>query len=179
MAQLHGGNLSVRSAGVGQGSEFLLRLPIVTAKPTEGPAAAPAFSAVPVPPARVLVVDDNRGAAVLLQRLLENYWQHEVTLAFDGEQALTAAEQLQPHLILLDIGLPKLDGYEVARRLRERPEFSQTRIVAVTGYGSESDRQRSHAAGIDEHLVKPVSVQALQQVFSTAMRSVGQCFSLP
>lgn len=114
---------------------------------------------------RVLVVDDNVPAARLVARLVEKLGC-QTTTAYDGPAALDAADACQPDLILLDIGLPKLDGYEVARRLRSRPECRQTLLVALTGYGTEEDRRNSAAAGFDDHLVKPVGLDTLQKVLA-------------
>jgi CheY-like chemotaxis protein len=112
---------------------------------------------------RILVVDDNRDAAQGLAMLLE-IKGHHVETAFDGPEALDRAEELQPTVVLLDIGLPAMDGYQVARELRRRQGGRQMLLVAVTGYGHESDRQRSRDAGFDHHLLKPVGIDALEEV---------------
>ena len=112
---------------------------------------------------RILVVDDNRDAAQGLAMLLE-IKGHEVATAHDGGQALEAARQFQPTVVLLDIGLPEMDGYEVASRLRAQRGGDALLLVAVTGYGQESDRKRSEEAGFDHHLLKPVRLEALEQL---------------
>jgi CheY-like chemotaxis protein len=115
---------------------------------------------------QVLVVDDNRDAANTMALLLRK-WGHEVNMAYDGNEALAAAETHKPDLILLDIGLPGRDGYEVARLIRARPALAGTTIVALTGYGTEKDRKQSQAAGFDEHIIKPVDFARLRELLDT------------
>ena len=115
---------------------------------------------------RLLVVDDNRDAAEIMSMLLQ-MWGHEVAFAFDGPSALEAAEQWQPEAVFLDIGLPGMDGYEVAARLRELPHAKDAVLIAITGYGQDDDRLRSRRAGIDHHLVKPVSPDALRSLIDS------------
>ncbi|HEY2035996.1 MAG TPA: response regulator [Steroidobacteraceae bacterium] len=115
---------------------------------------------------RLLVVDDNRDAAESMSMLLE-MWGHEVAFAYDGPSALQTAEQLQPQAVFLDIGLPGMDGYEVAARLRELPQARNAILIAITGYGQEDDRLRSRRAGIDHHLVKPVAPDALRTLIDS------------
>jgi PAS domain S-box-containing protein len=163
LVEMHGGTVSAQSRGPGQGSEFTVRLPI-----GEAPAAAEqeAPMSTPAPAARILVVDDNAPGAKLLARLLEKLGNYEIAVAHDGEDGIAAAQSFRPDLILLDIGLPKLDGYEVARRLRDRPEFRDTLLVALTGYGTAEDRRRSVQAGFDDHLVKPPSLDTLRHTLA-------------
>ena len=116
------------------------------------------------PSRRVLVVDDNVDAAISLQMLLEALG-HETSVAHDGARALEVAADFRPEIILLDIGLPKLDGYEVARRLRKLDNGQAFRIVAVTGWGQQSDKLKAKEAGFDRHLVKPVGMSDLQTLF--------------
>ena len=118
---------------------------------------------------RLLVVDDNRDAAESMSMLLE-MWGHEVVFAYDGPTALQTARQWQPQAVFLDIGLPGMDGYEVAERLRELPQAKDAVLVAITGYGQEDDRQRSRRAGIDHHLVKPVAPDALRSLIESLQR---------
>lgn len=118
---------------------------------------------------RLLVVDDNRDAAESMSMLLE-MWGHEVAFAYDGPTALETAQQWQPQAVFLDIGLPGMDGYEVAERLRELPQAKDAVLVAITGYGQEDDRQRSRRAGIDHHLVKPVAPDALRSLIESLQR---------
>jgi CheY-like chemotaxis protein len=112
-------------------------------------------------------VDDNEDVARSLTRLLERVYRQEVRVAHDGPAALALAEAFRPDLILLDIGMPGMDGCEVARRLRARPEFAQTPLVALTGWGQDSDRKRSEEAGIDRHLVKPIDPDILGDLIAT------------
>ena len=117
------------------------------------------------PARRVLVVDDNEDAAESLAALLRLFG-HEASVAFDGEQALEVAERTQPDLVLLDLGMPRMDGHEVARRMRAAPWGASLRIVALSGFGDTSDRVRSMEAGCNDHLVKPVSPADLEQVLA-------------
>jgi signal transduction histidine kinase len=160
--RLHGGSVSAFSEGRGRGSEFVIRLPKLDAakvpakpKPAAGRRAEPIASGL-----RVLIVDDNEDAAVLLAEALST-GGHITATASDGPSALHAAVQFKPHVALLDIGLPVMDGFELARQLRALPEMNQTWLVAVTGYGQEHDRRASAAAGFDAHLVKPVDIEHL------------------
>jgi CheY-like chemotaxis protein len=114
---------------------------------------------------RVLVVDDNVDAADSAAMLLR-LSGHEVRVAYSGPTALDAAVEYQPNVVLLDIGLPEMDGYEVARRLRQHPQLKNVQLVAMTGYGQEEDRHRSRAAGFNAHLVKPVAPQILREVLA-------------
>ena len=122
-----------------------------------------------VPKRRLLVVDDNKDAAESMSMLLE-MWGHEVAFAFDGPSALETAQQWQPEAVFLDIGLPGMDGYEVAERLRELPQARDAVLIAITGYGQDDDRLRSRRAGIDHHLVKPVAPDALRSLIDSLQR---------
>jgi len=115
---------------------------------------------------RVLVVDDNKDAAESMSMLLE-MWGHEVVYAYDGPTALETARKWQPQAVFLDIGLPGMDGYQVAERLRELPKGKDTILIAITGYGQDDDRRRSRRAGIDHHLVKPVAPDALRSLIDS------------
>ncbi len=164
LVRLHGGSVGVRSDGRGRGSEFSVRLPRTELRVAERTSRAAAAAPVERPDhgqgRRVLVVDDNRDAADLLSESL-GLLGFEVCVAYDGPSALEAADHFRPELALLDIGLPVMDGYEVARRLRDRAELRDLRLVALTGYGQESDRRRSRDAGFHAHLVKPLDLNAL------------------
>jgi PAS domain S-box-containing protein len=151
LAEMHGGTLTAHSSGPGCGSEFVLTVPVMET------AGDPASRQV-----TVLVVDDNVDAAQTLHALLE-FSGHRSVLAFDGEQAVQLARQELPDVILLDIGLPRMNGYEVARAIRNMPELKGVMLVAVTGYGAESDRQRAMEAGFDQHMPKPLDYALLQQ----------------
>jgi len=160
LVEMHGGQVEARSAGPGQGSEFVLWLPLASA-PDAPERDGPAGRRAGVGPRRILVVDDNRDAAdsrgVLLRVL-----GAEVVTANDGPSALAALAAHRPAVVLLDIGMRGMDGYEVARRARARPEGRDVTMIAVTGWSQEEDRQRSREAGIDHHLVKPVDLEALR-----------------
>jgi CheY-like chemotaxis protein len=157
----------VHSAGPGRGSEFTVRLAVLPA-PTDSPAAdAPAPAAVDAIARRVLVVDDSPDAAESLAMLVE-FEGHEVYQAHDGAEAVRTAERVRPDIVLMDIGLPVLSGYEACRRLRAQAWGAAIVIVALTGWGQEEDRERSRAAGFDLHLVKPVDRDDLLRVVGSA-----------
>jgi len=159
LVELHGGTVRASSEGPGRGSEFTIDLPAATAVAT---AAAASRGPRPVSGTarRILVVDDNEDAALLLADVLDAYG-HEARTAFDGPSALRIASEFQPDVAVLDIGLPVMDGYELAERLRNQPSLRGVRLIAVTGYGQESDRRRSLEAGFQAHLAKPVQIEAL------------------
>jgi PAS domain S-box-containing protein len=164
LAEMHGGRVTAHSEGAGRGSEFVVRLPALPGPPRTaegGTARSP--DRPDVPPRRVLVVDDNVDAAQTLALMLRALG-HEVRTAHDGPAALREAELLRPEVVLLDIGLPRMDGYEVARRLRETEGLGQPLLVALTGYGQEEDRRRAAAAGFDVHLVKPADPQTVERL---------------
>lgn len=160
LAEMHGGSLVASSGGLGRGSEFVLRLPLAE---TTGVEAAP-FSTSPRPTRkqgpRILVVDDNVDSARGLESLL-TLLGYDVRTSFDGWSALEVALNHRPAVVLLDIGLPGMDGYEVATKLRSDPRLRETVLIAVTGYGQEEDRRRSREAGFDHHLIKPVDFDTL------------------
>jgi signal transduction histidine kinase/ActR/RegA family two-component response regulator len=159
LVRMHGGTLGVESEGQGRGSIFRMDLPVVA--PPEIP-PEPARSATPARQVhRVLVVDDNADAAEMVVAMLR-VWGHQTAIAFDGASALAEGDRLQPDVVLLDIGLPQMDGYETARRMRARPWGAQALLVAVTGWGRPEDRDRTRSAGFDRHLVKPVAPAALE-----------------
>jgi signal transduction histidine kinase len=165
LAELHGGSASAESAGLGKGSEFTVRLPLVAAgAPGAAAGAGPPTSSDPSR-RRILVVDDNRDSARGMARLLA-IGGHEVRVAHDGPEAIAAAESDPFDFILLDIGLPGLDGYEVTRRLRGGGRCERTMFIAVSGYGQAEDRRRSREAGMDHHLVKPVEYEALVKILA-------------
>ena len=118
---------------------------------------------------RLMVIDDNKDAAESMSMLFE-LWGHEVVCVYDGRAALQTAAQFRPDAVFLDIGLPGMDGYEIAERLRELPQAARTVLVAITGYGQDEDRRRSREAGIDHHLVKPVAPDALLKLLETMER---------
>ncbi len=165
IAEAHDGTLTAASKGKDQGAQFTLRLP-TTASSEQAAEATVQKPPHPVTRARVLVVDDNIDAAATLQLLL-NSLGHETRVVHDGIQALEAAADFVPDIVLLDIGLPGLDGYEVARRLRTLRRERPLRIIAVTGWGQDADRQRSREAGVDVHLVKPVDPMTLTSLLAS------------
>jgi PAS domain S-box-containing protein len=160
--ELHGGTATAASAGQGRGSEFTVHLPRQT-DPGASAAAAPPLRSSAAQRLRVLVADDNRDAAHTLAMLLR-LDGHEVRAVHDGVEALAAGDAFEPQLVLLDIGMPLLDGYETARQIQERPWGKQAHLVALTGWGLEADRRRALAAGFHEHLVKPAEPDALKAV---------------
>jgi PAS domain S-box-containing protein len=170
LVERHGGTIEAVSEGPGRGSELRIRLPRLPAprpddaRPDDA-AEKPAQErpAGERPPARVLLVEDNLDAAGALVELLR-MWGHPVETAHDGVAALRVARETRPEIVLLDIGLPGMDGYEVASRLRATSGFGALRLVALTGYGQEADRRRSRLAGFDHHLVKPVDLDLLREL---------------
>jgi PAS domain S-box-containing protein len=176
LVEMHGGSVEAHSEGPGRGSEFVVRLPVLDAV-ADGIGRLPrghrSRSGDEIPGRRILVVDDNVNAADSLGRLLSRSWGQEVRVAYDGPTALEVARSFRPEVVLLDLGLPGMDGCEVARRLRGEPGSADALLVAVTGWGQESDREMSRAAGFDHHLVKPVEMEMLLEVLSTAAVRVG------
>jgi CheY-like chemotaxis protein len=173
LIEMHGGTIEVHSDGIGRGAEFRLKLP---AEPC-------AADVEPVPPTsvdsvalerslRVLVVDDNQDAAEMLVAML-SAWGQQTAVAYDGLQALAEAERFTPDVVFLDIGMPGLDGYETARRLRQEPWGRHATIVAVTVWGQQTDRERSQAAGFNHHLVKPVAPAALRSLIANCIEDLS------
>ena len=166
LVELHGGDVEARSAGPGRGSEFIVRLPAAEAQAAR-PAVAPSRTTEPViRRRRVLVVDDNVDAAETLSDVLRLHGQ-EVCVAHDGEAALQMAGMVQPEIVFLDLDLPKVNGLEVARRLRAGSPVRTLLLVATTGFGQEEDRRRTAEAGFDHHLVKPIEPQMLRSLLAT------------
>jgi signal transduction histidine kinase len=177
LVALHGGSVVARSKGRGRGSEFIVRLPRL---PME---TASIDQDVAVPPEtdsglRVLVVDDNEDAALMLAEALTQAG-HQIAVAHDGPKALQVVSQFKPDVALLDIGLPVMDGFELARQLRANGEVPSVRLIAITGYGQEHDRQRSLAAGFDAHLVKPVDVQQLSELITSLTEDTSRKTAQP
>jgi len=166
LVQLHGGDVVASSAGTGQGSKFRVTLPCLG---EVDPSLLTEEGAERLPPAsvarRILVVDDNVDVVETTTMLL-SLSGHEVLSAKDGLQALHAATQFRPEVVLLDIGLPLMDGYEVARRLRQMPQMAGALLIALTGYGQQGDRQRGKDAGFDGHMLKPVDPHALAKMIA-------------
>jgi PAS domain S-box-containing protein len=171
LVRMHGGSIEARSPGEGQGSEFVVRLPILigTLKAvTPGPTAAQE----PPQTRRILVVDDNRDSAESLAMVL-TIMGNETHMAHDGVAAVEAIEKHRPEVVLLDIGLPKLSGHDVCRRVREQSWGKDIVIIALTGWGQEEDRRKSREAGFDGHLVKPVDPAALLELLSSLVSAAG------
>jgi CheY-like chemotaxis protein/nitrogen-specific signal transduction histidine kinase len=175
LIDLHGGNIETRSAGLGQGSEFVVRLPVLPStdaplRPDNGPIEIVVADSGPTPAApprrRILVVDDNVAVADSLAVVM-GLDGHDVQIAYDGSAALDVAASFQPEVTLLDIGMPGMDGYEVAKQLRRRFGNGQTmQLIALTGYGQDEHRVRSEQAGFDAHLVKPVDLHTLEKLLA-------------
>jgi PAS domain S-box-containing protein len=166
LVELHGGRVEAHSAGPGQGSEFIVHLPI-SPSPISPPVPPSTEAEVLTPSAlRVLFVDDNSDTRTITRTLLESYG-YQVRTAYNGINALETATEYRPEVVLLDLGLPEMDGYEVAQRMRQDPTMRNVVLIAVTGYGLESDRRRTQAAGFDHHLVKGVDFDALLVLLRT------------
>ncbi|MDC8759059.1 response regulator [Janthinobacterium fluminis] len=153
-AEMHGGSVQASSEGPGKGSEFVIRLPVAAAE-TAAPAAPPDAAPAAAQPTRVLVVDDNRDAADSLQALFQMAG-YDVATAYDGQAALAAVQAGMPQLIVMDLGMPGMDGYETARRIRQLPRAGRIMMIALTGWGQGDARSRTLEAGFDFHLIKPV-----------------------
>jgi signal transduction histidine kinase/ActR/RegA family two-component response regulator len=161
LVEMHGGTVQASSEGTGRGSEFVIRLPLASSPPT---ADLPVREKSPSPalaPRRVLVVDDNHDAADSLGTLLKMIGA-DVRVVYSGPDALKALETFKPAVILLDIGMPGMDGHEVARRIRSQPQAGDVTLIALTGWGHERDRNLSQTAGFDYHLIKPADLSALE-----------------
>jgi PAS domain S-box-containing protein len=166
LVELHGGRIEAASGGLGQGSEFVVRLSaLADERPCEGARTAEQGEAAALPGRRIVVVDDNQDAADSLALLLRLVGQ-DVRTAYDGPTGLDQVQAFRPDLVFLDIGMPGMDGYEVARRLRQQPDLKDVLLVALTGWGQEEDRRRSREAGFHRHLVKPVEPSALEALLA-------------
>lgn len=169
LVEMHGGTVDAQSAGLGKGSEFVVRLPVLRSPMGRSQTLSDEKERGPDSGWRVLVVDDNVDSADSIAMLLQMSG-HEVRVSYSGPDAVETAVEYRPDIVLLDIGLPGIDGYEVARRLRKRPELREVKLIAVTGYGQEADRLQSQEAGFDYHLVKPVDAQKLQDLLVELMK---------
>ena len=167
LVELHGGSIEVRSDGANQGSEFVVRLPVAAGAARREP-ARPDENEQPKPVTRrrILIADDNQDSADSLATFLK-IKGYEVGTAYDGEQAVEAAEALRPDVALLDIGMPNLNGYDACRRIREQPWGRVMFLIALTGWGQEEDRRRTEEAGFDQHVVKPVDPAALMKLLAS------------
>ena len=167
LVELHGGTVEAKSEGMGQGSEFTVRLPVVSSGSVSTP--MPDTTGAAGIGRRILVADDNQDAADSLAMILEMSG-HDVRVARDGRAALSLAQTFRPDTALLDIGMPQLNGYEVARALRQEPWGTRITLIALTGWGQESDRQKAIDAGFDRHLTKPIDPDALESLLSGGAR---------
>lgn len=167
VAELHGGKVEARSEGLGHGAEFQLSLPLTEERPSQEPATRRPYNETPA--LRILVVDDNRDSADSLAMLLEMNG-HTGMVAYDGATALEKAEKTRPHVALVDIGMPTMNGFEVAQRISTAGWGKDTVLVAVTGWGAKSDRAKSKEAGFAYHLTKPVDYDTLASLLSVAAR---------
>jgi CheY-like chemotaxis protein len=165
LAEMHGGTVHATSAGVGLGSEFVVRLPLQREAPTTLAPGKPEGHVPSGASRRILVVDDNRDGADSLSMLLRADG-HDTQAAYDGKSALEVAEAFRPEVVVLDIGLPMMDGYDVCRHLRAQTWATGLLVIALTGWGSAQDRRRAQDAGIDHHLVKPVQPAVLRQLLA-------------
>ena len=164
LVKLHGGSIEARSEGLGHGSQFIVRLPILSEAP---PAPAPPPRLAPESPRRILIVDDNTDSARSLS-MLQKRRGHVTHTVFTGPDAVTAAAEFLPEVVLLDIGLPGMDGFEVARRIRAMPALAGALLIAMSGYGRDEDRAEAKLAGFDEYLVKPIDLERLREMLGRA-----------
>ena len=169
LVELHGGQVEAKSVGPGLGSEFIVRLPERMTDRAAPVVVAALADKVSSPKQRILVADDNRDAADSLAVMLR-IAGHDVRTAYDGQQALDVAETFKPSLALLDLGMPRVNGHDTARRLRETEHGRNIVIIALTGWGQPEDRNRSLAAGFDHHLVKPVDPSMLERLLAAPAR---------
>lgn len=170
IVEMHEGSVSAHSDGPGCGSTFVIRLPLHQSSARAEPNGQRTRTCKG---RRILVVDDNVGAAITLSTLLARRGDHQVKTAYDGPSALAKTKEFHPEIVLLDIGLPGMDGSHVARTIREMDEFRDIVLIAVTGYGQEEDRQRSKEAGFDMHLVKPVEISDIEELLAEAERPIS------
>jgi PAS domain S-box-containing protein len=167
LIEMHGGRVEARSEGMGRGTLFEIRLPLIKRPPVAADLPGPPEVAAK----KILVVDDNVDAADTLALLLQ-LEGHEAEAVYESNQALEKAGTFKPQVVLLDIGLPGMNGYQLAERLRSMPELNDTRLIALTGYGKSEDYERTKAAGFDDHLVKPVDAATLKQALAAATRGI-------
>lgn len=165
LVEMHGGSIEARSGGPAKGSEFVVRLPIVVDQTYTRKLSDGGDKAKPTSNLRILVVDDNRDGAETLAMLLK-MMGNNVHISHDGEEAVAAAREFRPHVVLCDIGLPKLNGYEACRQIKERAWDEKMVLIAVTGWGQDGDRRQAEEAGFDHHIVKPLDPQALMKLLA-------------
>ena len=170
IVEFHGGTIEARSDGPGQGSEFVVTLPLLKIAAVASTKVAGSDPATTVAPrvqsrTRVVVIEDNKSHALSLQKLLQAMG-HEVRIAYDGVSAMKLLVNFVPNFALIDLGLPRINGYDLARWLREQPQLREVTLIAQTGWGREEDRQQARDAGYDHHLVKPIDPQQLAAILS-------------
>jgi CheY-like chemotaxis protein len=172
---LHGGRIDAHSPGLGQGSEFAIHLPraLVSAAAVQPARAAPAAAQANAQAWRIVVADDNRDAADSLAMLLETHG-YQVTVGYDGAQALQITEAAAPHAAILDIGMPDMTGYEVATRIRAAAWGRHVCLIAMTGWGQDDDKARASAAGFDHHLTKPVDPDDVERLLQAVFKAKGE-----
>jgi len=166
LAELHGGQLTATSEGIGKGAEFTLRIPAMAGTETEAPMTKASDGDTAASALRVLVVDDNRDAADSIAMVME-LLGHQVDARYGGLEGYEAAQSLRPQVVFMDIGMPGLDGHEICRRIRAQDWGRDMRLVALTGWGADEDRQRTREAGFDHHLVKPVTAASLKEALAS------------
>jgi CheY-like chemotaxis protein/two-component sensor histidine kinase len=169
LVELHGGRITAASEGPAKGSEFTVQLPIAAAGNGGSPESAGPTESTSPARRRILIVDDLRDSADSLSRLMR-LRGHETQTAYDGEEAIAMAQAMRPDAVLLDIGMPKMNGYDVCRQIRLQPWGKQILMIAVTGWGQEEDRRRTEEAGFDHHLVKPVDPAVLVRLLTANAR---------
>ena len=173
---MHGGTVHADSAGLGQGCEIVVRLPVSTTSPMEGVKVPPIIARSGEIQRHILVVDDNKFSADSLALILQ-LGGHDTRVAYSGPDALELASNFRPDVVLMDIGLPAMDGFEVARRLRARADTEGVLLVAVTGYGHEEVLQKAKQVGFDHHLLKPLDLDTLLALLSLPMPTATACGS--
>jgi CheY-like chemotaxis protein len=162
---MHGGTIFVHSTGLGKGSEFVIRLPVIVERPTHTERIGGEQSKRLTSNLRIEVVDDNHDSANSLGMMLR-IMGNDIQIANDGEQAVRVAADFQPDVVLLDIGLPKLNGYEAAQQIREQPWGKKIVLIALTGWGQAEDKRQANEAGFDLHMVKPVDPTSLISILA-------------
>jgi CheY-like chemotaxis protein/anti-sigma regulatory factor (Ser/Thr protein kinase) len=172
LVELHGGSIEAHSEGPGRGTEFVVRLPLALAPGATKPVGPPHSSFSATRRLKVLIVDDNNDLVHMLELAVAGMG-HEVRKALDGRSAISAALSFRPDVVLLDLGLPVVSGLDVARELRRHPEMTNTRLVALTGWGQEEDRHRTSEAGFDHHLTKPTDPEELEGLLATIATGRG------
>jgi CheY-like chemotaxis protein len=165
LVEMHGGRVEAKSDGVGKGSEFVVRLPIVAAKNDAAPMRDEGDKSTPTSALRVLVVEDHRDNARVLAMLVKRMG-NTVQTVHDGEEAVAAARAFRPHVVLCDIGLPRMSGYEACRQMKQQAWDPKMIVIALTGWGQDEDRKKSAEAGFDDHLVKPVDLNQLMKLLA-------------